>query len=405
MRSGERTAALAIAALACLVGLSALAACGGGGGGGTQQPQGGGDAEANVIPLSVNGAHCGGRGAYVNQPCVTVTVCAPGTSDCTTIPDVLLDTGSFGLRLFRQALGGLSLPQVAADAGGALATCVQFADLSSDWGPVQRADVVLGGEPAVQVPVHVLDAGFGAPPASCPNPEAGPAAAGFNGILGVGVFPQDCGGFCASEARNGIYFSCTGGACGPTTAALADQVQNPAARLPGDGNGVIVDLPAVDPAGAGAVEGRLLLGVGTRPDNAESGAAVLPLDPRTATFATALEGMVLNGSFLDTGSNGLFFSAPSPDALPACAAPASAWYCPATRQSLTAINGSATTPFEVDDFGRLIGSGRRVFPDLGGPALTGAGFDWGLPFFLGRRVALVYEGSSSPLGQGPLAAY
>jgi hypothetical protein len=41
---------------------------------------------------------------YVNEPCVTVTVCAPGTGRCQSIPNVLLDTGSYGLRLFGCAL-------------------------------------------------------------------------------------------------------------------------------------------------------------------------------------------------------------------------------------------------------------------------------------------------------------
>jgi hypothetical protein len=50
------------------------------------------------------------------------------------------------------------------------------------------------------------------------------------------------------------------------------------------------------------------------------------------------------------------------------------------------------------------GAARR-FPDLGGPALAGAGFDWGLPFFLGGCVAVGYQGSTSTLGPGPVAAY
>ena len=60
----------------------------------------------NVMAVSVAGVHCGGS-PYVNEPCVEVTVCEPGTSTCATVDNVLLDTGSYGLRLFAQALGGL----------------------------------------------------------------------------------------------------------------------------------------------------------------------------------------------------------------------------------------------------------------------------------------------------------
>ena len=84
---------------------------------------------------------------YLNKPCVSVTVCTPGTSTCQAIDDILLDTGSYGLRLFKQVLN-VSLVQ-ATSGSGSLAECVQFGDGSSDWGPVQIASVILGNEPAV----------------------------------------------------------------------------------------------------------------------------------------------------------------------------------------------------------------------------------------------------------------
>lgn len=371
---------------------------------------GGGAAGDNVLPLSVNGAHCSSSPTYPNKPCVQVTVCAPGTTQCQTIDDVLLDTGSFGLRVFRQALGSVALQQVQAGAG-ALANCVQFADQSSDWGPVQLADVVLGKEPAVRVPIHVLDATFATVPVSCPNPESGPGTAGFNGILGVGVFTQDCGPGCAEIAANGIYFSCGASGCSDSVAPLADQVQNPVALLPKDNNGVIVDLPAVPAGGASAVEGSLVLGIGTRANNAVAGMITFPVSPANGTFTTALEGQVLEHSFLDTGSNGYFFAPPSTGVLPACPSPDQAWFCPVSTVSLTATNtGDGGTPsgdvsFRIANFDSLASSGNIVFSELGGQSFPSAGFDWGLPFHLGRRVAIGFEGRSSTLGAGPLVAY
>ena len=44
-------------------------------------------------------------------------------------------------------------------------------------------------------------------------------------------------------------------------------------------------------------------------------------------------------------------------------------------------------------------------PALAGGGIAGAGFDWGLPFFLGRRVAVGLDGARSPLGEGPYVAW
>lgn len=396
MRSADLARALA---------LLFLAGCGGGGGSSVS----GGSGNENVMAVSVDGTLCSITAGYPDKPCVQVKVCAPGTSQCQTINDILLDTGSYGLRVFRQALGLVALQQVPAGSG-ALATCVQFADRTSDWGPVQVADVFLGGEPAVQVPIHVLDASFSTVPSTCPSPEAGPSQAGFNGILGVGVFAQDCGPGCTSSP-NGIYFSCGTSGCTDSVAPLADQVQNPVAHLPLDNNGVIVDLPAVPAGGAPSVEGRLLLGIGTRANNVLTGATAFPVSPASGTFRTTVGGVVLDNSFLDTGSNGLFFAPPSPSVLPACTGSASSWFCPSTTVSLTATNtGDPGSPsgdvsFQIASFASLMASSNNVFSDLGGGAQAAAGFDWGLPFHLGRRVAVGIEARSSSLGTGPLVAY
>ncbi len=392
-----------------LVVLLVVAGCGGGGGGSTK-PGGGTTGADNVLALSVNGKLCRATPGYPNKPCVQVTVCTPGTSQCQTIDDILLDTGSYGLRVFRQALGSVTLQQVAAGSG-ALATCVQFADQTSDWGPVQMADVVLGGEPAVRVPIHVLDSTFSTAPSSCPNPETGPSVAGFNGILGLGVFAQDCGPGCAGTSSNGIYFSCSASGCTDSAAPISDQVSNPVALLPLDNNGVIVDLPAVAEGGAPSVEGTLLLGIGTRSNNTLTGATAIPVSPFNGTFTTSLGGVDLSHSFLDTGSNGLFFAPPSPTVLPACAGNASSWFCPTATVSLTATNKadagspSADVSFQIANFESLAASSNSVFPNLGGGSLAGAGFDWGLPFHLGRRVAVGFEARSSSLGAGPLVAF
>jgi hypothetical protein len=357
----------------------------------------------------VNGATCGGNaGAYPNKPCVRVTVCLPGTATCVTIDDVLLDTGSYGLRLFTQVLPFSLAPTRSGT--GTLTECVQYLGGSSHWGPVAVADVILGAAPTVRVPIQVIDATFGTPPASCPKPETGPPASGFNGILGVGTFAEDCGVGCSSGVGNGFYYACTGPSCLETTAPLASQVANPVARLPADNNGVIVVLPPVASGGQLTVTGSLILGIDTQANNASTGATAYGADS-SGDLRTSYDGATLGG-FLDTGSNGLFFPAPRSGALPACSAPNGAWFCPSTRTSVTATNASTSgspsgaVTFSISNAQELFGTGNNALGELGGAQPANSGFDFGLPFFFGQRVYIGIEGrSSTRLGRGPYFAY
>lgn len=371
----------------------------------------GGSGAANVLSITVNGSLCSSsfNATYPNKPCVSVTVCTPGsTSACQTVSDILLDTGSYGLRIFKQALT-VPLNQVTVGSGS-LAECVQFVDGSADWGPVQTADVVLGGEPAVTVPIQVIDATFGTVPTACGTPEASPAAARFNGILGVGLFDEDCGAGCVSGVNNGRYYSCTGTICSGTAVALASQVQNPVAHLLVDNNGVLVQLPGVSPGGASSDNGQLVLGIGTQANNIPSGVTTYHAN-LNGDFTTVFNGTAYNNSFIDSGSNGLFFADPL-SLLSVCAAPNAAWYCPPSTTTLSATNrgasGSPSVPlsFQIGNATSLFNSGNHVFAELGGTMPPGAsGFDWGLPFFYGRNVFVGIQGRSSTLGSGPYWAY
>jgi Protein of unknown function (DUF3443) len=386
--------------------LAAVAAGCGGHPGATPAPEP--PLDSNVLLLTVNGATCGGgSGAYLNKPCVRVTVCLPGTATCALVDDILLDTGSYGLRLFKEVLP-FSLPLVPAGAG-TLAECVQYLDGSADWGPVATADVVLAGEPTIRIPIQVIDATFGRAPASCPTPETF-ALAGFKGILGVGPFAEDCGSGCAAFAGNGLYFACTGTSCVGTKVPVPSQVPNPVARLPADSNGVIVVLPPVQPAGQLSVTGSLILGIDTRANNGSVGVTAYPADPATGELLTSFDGAILGG-FLDTGSNGLFFPAPRSGALPPCPA-LPAWYCPAITTSLAASNsgasGSPSGPvtFSIANAVSLLRTSNDAFGELGGPSPPGSGFDFGLPFFFGQKVFIGIAGTKpSHLGSGPYYAY
>jgi hypothetical protein len=358
----------------------------------------------NVLAITVNGSLCSSStsASYPNKPCVIITVCTPRTSTCQFIDDILLDTGSSGLRIFKQAV---NVPLTQVNSGiGSLAECIQYADGSSAWGPVERASVILGNERAVEVPIQVIDSTFGTRPAACGNADQSPADAGFNGILGVGLFLQDCGQACSDVSDNGMYYACDGSSCQGTTVPLSKQLQNPVALLPKDNNGVIVELPSVPLGGVPSVNGYLVLGIGTRENNVPAKVKTYPTD-QNGEFITKFNG-VSYYSFLGTGSNGLFFASNS---LPDCVQPNSDWFCPSSTQSFSAINrGSSGSPkgtvsFDIGNYDSLISSFNNVFAEIGGNDPDY--FDWGLPFHFGRNIYVGFEGTASALGSGTYWAY
>jgi hypothetical protein len=381
----------------------------------TLNVSGGAVAGANLMPITVDGSLClpatTANIGYFNKPCVSVTVCDLSGTSCQTINDILLDTGSFGLRIFKQAIPNLTLSQVSSGTG-ALTECVQFADGSSVWGPVQLASVQLANEPPVQVPIQVIDASFGTRPTPCANADPTPVTAGYTGILGVGVFQQDCGPGCASSTTNGIYYTCTGASCSGAAVTLPNQVQNPVAQLPQDNNGVLVQLPAVPTGGVASINGSLFLGIGTQGNNIPLVPTVLHTNS-SGDFSTTFNG-VTTTSFLDTGSNALFIPNLDPLHLPPCASPNSEWYCPSGTTTFSATTTgfsgsvfgaapSVAVSFKVTNALTLFNSSNFVFSDVAGNSTFG--FDWGLPFFMGRSVFIGFSGKSGIGTTGPYVAY
>ena len=367
---------------------------------------------SNVMNFSVDGLSCA-AGSYPNKPCVKVTICNPGTDVCQTVNDILLDTGSYGLRVFKSAIPNLNLAPVLSHQGGKLTECVKFGDGSSEWGPVERADVRLGGETAYSIPIHVLDSTFGMVPNTCGTPDPSPATAKFNGILGIGLFAEDCGKSClGTHTSNGMYFDCSSGntgvggagpaiCSGGSTQIITDQVQNPVTALPVNNNGVIIELPSLNPSGAPSVDGYLIFGVGTQANNSLTGVLKYSADAH-GQFTAQINGSIYD-SFLDSGSNGVFF--PATADLPACGP----WFCPSVSKTYSSINKSAdgstasTIRFQVANATQLLNSPNHTFNNLSGDG--GGMIDYGLPFYFGRNIAVVIDGRNSSLGHGPLWAY
>lgn len=395
-----------------------LDACGGGGGGPAPAPAAPAtpaaalssvsaavDPAPNVLPVVVDR---GLNGNAINSPYVTVTVCQPGTATCQDIDHVLVDTGSTGLRLTGAAAASLALPGITSASGATLAECGHFAS-GYTWGAVRRADIRLASQTAGNVPIQVIgDASVPTVPTACSGTgqRLDPAGAA-KGILGVGLFVQDCGLACeVNSPPPPIYFGCTGDTCVVARVATGSQVTNPVKLLPTDNNGVVMVLPAVPAGGASQATGALILGVGTQGNNQLGSATVLTTDTQ-GYFRTVYNGTTYPKSFLDSGSNGFFFQ---DAALKTCAV-STEFFCPDAPLALTATQVSPKTGVSRE-VGFTIESVDALAAQVAGANVAGSAgkalpdsFDWGLPFFYGRRVFVAITGANTPGGPGPYWAW
>lgn len=359
---------------------------------------------ANVMPLAINFGPVPGTNPQFNLPYTTVNICTPGTSTCVTIPDVLVDTQSTGLRIFASLLTGVTLTPVM-NSGSPVGTCIAFADGSVMWGPERAAGLQMGSEPQVSVPIEVVnDTTFSPIPSSCsaqgtPLLDPSSALAGFNGILGTSLFPND---------DISLYYSCPSSTCtqisSPPTSIL---VPNPVVALPFDNNGVVLQLPSIPAAGAVTATGTMLLGVGTQANNALGGATVYTTDS-LGNISTVYKGTTYPASFIDSGSQAFFFVDGS---LPDCGG---GFFCPLNNaanplalsaQNTGANNATGTVNFSLVGKQFLDLTTNAAFDDIGADAGFADFFDFGAPFFFNRTVFFAIQGQSAPGGTPPYYAY
>ncbi|WP_308445022.1 DUF3443 domain-containing protein [Paraburkholderia flagellata] len=358
----------------------------------------------NVVTVTVGPTPTSTR----NMLMTSVTVCVPGTSTCASVGNVQVDTGSQGLRLLASALpAGFALPAVQAGTGSGIAgECAVFGT-GYTWGAVRSADVKLAGEAAASLPIQLI-----ADPAVPASAPAGCAGSGLamnsattlrsNGILGVGPFSADCGVSCVRAAVTPWYYACPASGCTASAQPLAQQVSNPVAAFATDNNGVVIDLPAVADGGASEVTGSMIFGIGTQANNTLGSASVLRANSGTGYVKTTTsDGTVYSLSYLDTGSNALYFNNST---MTRCGF----WYCPSSPASFGAtiagIDGvGASVTFSVASATSLLATGNWAFSNLAG--YNANAFGWGLPFFFGRRVFTAIASQATPAGEGPFFAF
>ena len=408
-----------------------LTACGGGGsgtssgnnsGGGSSGGTGGGGnttrSGSNVVPITVDSSVFN----VPNEPFIAVTICSPtNPSICMTVDHILVDTGSVGLRIFNQPANSsttlsstLNLPPATAS-GNPIGECLQFVQ-GNTWGPLKLGNIKIGGETASNVALQIInDANFIAAPSACTSSGTlmnTPTDFGANGVLGIGTSLQDCGSTC-TQPGSGIYFICiqNSNTCTDTGMLLASQIQNPVSTFGTDNNGVIVSFNAVSSIGDVSATGTLTFGIDTQTNNASKNLNTLIVDSYYGTFTTTFEGQTYQDSYIDSGSNGLFFN--SPNSITQCPGNSNGFYCPNSNLNLTAQLSGLTGSTPAVSVAFNVGNGNNLtgyaLNNLAGTATDvpglGKTFDWGLPFFFGRDVYFVIEGAHTTKQAGPYVGF
>jgi hypothetical protein len=365
----------------------------------------------NVQPVTVDS---GPANNDANVPFISITICAPGTSNCQTIDHIDVDTGSSGLRIISSVLSpSLNLVQQTDASGRPVVECTQFAD-GYAWGPVKLADLSVSGEQARSLPMQVIgDPSFPIVPGDCSN--TGPAettVAGFgaNGIIGVGNFQADCGSACAGSPVSGVYYVCPASGCSNAAVANGAQVQNPVGLFPMDNNGVLLQMASVPAPGAATVTGSLIFGIGTQSNNGLGGATVLDVDPNTGYLTAVINNTNYVDSLVDSGASAFFL--PQGFTLACTSQQASGYFCPsgtlivsAVLQGVSGVSAPAT--FTIANAESLFNANPAfsAFGNIGAINSDPAGIDFGLPFFFGRSVFTAIEGKQTPGGAGPYIAF
>jgi len=308
--------------------------------------------------------------------------------------------------------------------------------------------VHLAGEQALNIPVQVIgDSSAYTVPSACSSSATtafnDPISFGANGVLGVGLFAQDCGTGCVGSANagNGFYYLCAStSSCTGYGPLVTEQVPNPVISFT-DYQGVLLQMPAL-PSGTVAeatMYGTLIFGINTQSNNLttltnpnvyyasnyfqQSGCGFSAGNFNSALVSTTgaynLDTANYCNSFIDSGSNGIFMpNDGTPTPIPTDTTANGSWFLPtnpsttitvtATQQGIDPSTGNPsgspnTFSFPIINAETVLfpsnGGNDSVFLGLGAPSgSTIGGIDWGLPFFFGRSVYVGIEGESATIG-------
>ena len=358
----------------------------------------------NIVPIEVRQLHDG----HFNLAYVDVTVCN-AAQQCRTVPNVLVDTGSSGLRLYREALGGLQLEAVRDDMGRRLGSAADFA-VGGLWGTLHSAQVRVGQVETTQaIPIQLFDAASPSElrPASYKDDARPRFITMGNGVLGISPRRHDPQRYFALHRWGpGAVLP----AWNPVDVDASRQVVNPIGHFPDPyNNGSVISLPEVDgSAGQKTAQGWLGFGIG------QPTAALFPAAAHVMAHELDEQGKfaaMLGGRRVDllahSGSNVLMLDLEPLglprherfkrfyDAAPLTPLPLAFGANEIELAHPLCIGPAANMKKAIDD-------GYAVLPMLAiAPIAQDAPNVLGLPFFFGRTVATGLQGAVNPFPPEP----
>jgi Protein of unknown function (DUF3443) len=340
-------------------------------------------------------------GDYVNGLFTSITVCVPSSDKCFEVDNILVDTGSTGVRLLSSALSSGHVDfKYESVLDKNVAECSQFVS-GVMWGGIVKADIKINGELASSIPIQIIgDSSFSSVPEDCSSRGQvlnSVQSLSANGVLGISNFMTDCGLHCSNLVDNYYYYECSLDKCTRTAMTETRQVQNPVAHFQENNNGTIIELPPVSGVSTNSISGKLIFGINTQLNNQFGAAKKITLDSQRATFSTVYKNRSYSQSYFDSGSNGIYFD---DAALVQCSSVLSWYYCPAQTLQLDVLLMGVGT--ELYSYSFSVGNAVDLiknFPNMAvQPNLVGLGggtgqdFVWGLPFFFGKRFFTSIEG-------------
>jgi hypothetical protein len=360
----------------------------------------------NAVPITV-----GGGPLLFNTALVSVTICRPNTTVCQTIDKIKVDTGSVGLRIDPDVIRPeLALPAVTDDNGNPVGACALFGARGVPaahfrWGPVKYADVKIGAMTAANLPVQIVGSpDFPSIPEGCTNvsPVSAVNVKYINGLLGIGTAAVDCGAACVNlTALSPSYFGCASTGCSRTPLTVSKQLIHPVTRFgAGYDNGTLIQLPPVDVAGAEAVQGNLIFGIGSQPNNQMGNAKVFK-PAADGVIPAAYNGRSI-GAVMDSGAPPILIY---DESITKCAG--GSQFCPTQPTTISVLLGTGN---DRDLVSLIIGapsSNTRIEAQPVAAVLSSQSspITFGLPFYYGRSVFTAIDGQQTPKGAGPYIAY
>lgn len=360
----------------------------------------------NQVPISIGS---GLNGDGINTMYISLTVCANNSgTNCQTVDNIILDTGSFGVKINKSALPEsfvLSLPRVTTNAGNEVYACNTFGS-GYVFADEHYAVLNLAGTMTSNV---ILQAIENSPTAEIPDSctAKGPfddfANFGANGIIGINpAITLGNSSLLLYKNINGIYEPLTNA----EESGLPVLNQNPLPSLATNNNGFVVSIPPVSQNTNTNVNGTLILGINTENNNKITAQTNLVVasesDLSVVCNSACFYSKITNPestipAVFDSGTNGWVFMS---NTLPQC----DYGYCPESPTIWTssvysydfAANESYTisATISADEVVNGQSLSFAVMPGWGYYNYNNQTL-YGSPFFLGKNVYVVFPGTQN----------